>query len=229
MAGSSSASAEWLTEMMLKRVESASEEYRKREWEFLGFSHDEIMLHEAKIVLSYYKLACLALDIDSGKARDPLRLEEMFTEEEIANGFEFGTKHRRGWPERVTGYETRHLALNALKEWVDWEQSPGPDWARRAPRNVGEREGMTYANGEEWLEWNSKVLGGWKSCRDVYLLKMEFDEYLGFLKWEKAAKAGWEKRRKKVLGAPAGKKSAIVVKKSGELGKNGQRVRVSNT
>lgn len=220
-------SAEWLTEMVMKRVEAATEEYRQGEWESLALSNNEILLHEASVILSHYRMARLAIEIASGKARDPLRLEEMFTEEEIENGVEFGSKQRPGWPEIVTGYDTRSLALKALKDWVDWEQSSGPEGARHVPRKMNEVPGangfdLDYANGEEWLKWNSTMLGGWRSCRDVYLMRWQFLQYEEGLKWEKEAKEQWEKRRKKVLGEASGKKTAGAGKKVVQLGKSTQ-------
>lgn len=210
-------SAEWLTEMMLKRVESATEDYKKLEWEHPAFSHDEIMLHEAKIVIGYYKIARLALDIDSGKSRDPFRNDDLFTEDEIENGIEFGSKHKRGWPEIVTGYDTRHLALKELRDWVNWELSPGPEWAPRTPYNIYDRFGMEWPNGDEWLKWHTTACGGWKSAREVYLLREQFTQYQALRKQEDRK---GKKFSKKVLGATPNKKSVPVGKKATRGGKN---------
>jgi hypothetical protein len=215
-------SAEWLTKMLMQRVESATEEYRQRNWESASFSRDEVLLHEAAVILDNYRMARWAIEIATGKTRDPLRLEEMFTKEEIKNGVEFGSKREPGWPEIVTGYSTRDLALKALKDWVDWEQSPGPEWCRRAPRQMHEIPGAGFVdstNGEDWLKWTCKILEGWKSCRDVYLMRRHYLQYEEILKWEKDAKGPWEKRRKKVLGETSGKNSEEVGKKVVQPGK----------
>lgn len=218
-------SAEWLTEMLMKRVESATEEYQSINWHTQSLDQDEIVLFEANVILDYYRKARLAIQIAAGKARDPLRLEEMFTEEEIEDGVEFGSKRERGWPEIVTGYNTHDLALKALKDWVDWEQSPGPEWCRRSPRKMCEVPGaglVDSANGEEWLKWTCKLLDGWKSCRDVFLMRRHYLQYEEFLRWEKEAKEQWEKRRQKVLAATSGEKSAEVGEKVVQPGKSAQ-------
>jgi len=210
-------SAEWLTEMMLKRVESASDDYKKMEWEHERLSHDEIMLHEAKIVINYYQIARLALDIELGRARNPFRNDDLFTEDEIENGVEFGSKHKRGWPEIITGYDTRKNALKELRDWVDWELSPGPEWAPHPPRNIYDIYGMEYSNGEDWLKWHSTACGGWKSAREIYLLRQEFLQYQDLLKWEERMR---QKNSKKVLGETPVKKSAAAGKKTPSRGKN---------
>ena len=126
-----------------------------------------------------------------------------------------------GWPEIVTGYDTRSLALRALKDWVDWERSSGPAWCRRVPQKTFKILGEDFevADGEEWLKMSTALLDGWKDCREVYLMRRKFQQYEAGVKWEKEAKQQWEKRQKKVLGETSGKNSAEAGKKVAQPGK----------
>jgi hypothetical protein len=217
-------SAEWLTEMLMRRVESADESVREL-WNSQAFDRDEILLHEAAIILDDYRMALMAIEIATGKLNDPLRLEELFTKEQLESGVEFGSKRKPGWPEIVTGYDTRDLALKALKDWADWEQSPGPEWFRRSPRKMCEVPGAGFvdsANGEEWLKWTCKLLDGWKDCRDVFLMRRHYLQYEELLRHEKEAKDPWEKRREKVLVGCSGENLAKAGKKVAQPGKSAQ-------
>jgi hypothetical protein len=78
------------------------------------------------------------------------------------------------------------------------------------------------ANGEDWLKWTCKILDGWKSCRDVYLMRLHYLRYEDSLRWEKDAKGQWEKRRKKLLGETSGENLAEVGNKVIQLGKSAE-------
>ncbi len=223
IASTTKPSAEWLAEMLMNRVEAATEEDREL-WTSHAFDSDEIKLHEAAVILDYYRMALLAIEVSAGTLNDPLQLREFFTKEQLENGVEFGSKRESGWPEIVTGYRTRENALKALKDWVDWERSSGPEWCRRVPQKTFKILGIEHevADGEEWLQLNLRFLDGWRSCREVYLMRIGFLQYEKGLKWEREAKGPWEKRRKKVLGETSGENLAVVGNKVIQLGKSAQ-------
>lgn len=79
-------SPEWLAGMVHQVFNGLSEEQRQRRLAFVDMWREEALLYIARDILEFYDAAVVALDSRAGTIADPLRYEDVFTTDEIANG-----------------------------------------------------------------------------------------------------------------------------------------------
>lgn len=194
-------SPEWLAGMVHQVFNGFSEEERQRRLAAVDMQREEALLYVARDILEFYDAAVVAVETRAGELPDPLRYEDVFTADEIANGVLMGTKTKRGWANIATEQANFYRAKQQLVEWIDWlihqtkEECPPP--AMR-PHWIQKPEVYGYGrtnSGKHWVAVHEHI-GMPMPIYRVMRIKRDFAWYKKAAAWE-ANRAKAEKGEKK--------------------------------
>jgi hypothetical protein len=194
-------SPEWLAGMVHQVFNGFSEEERQRRLAAVDMQREEALLYVARDILEFYDAAVVAVETRAGELPDPLRYEDVFTADEIANGVLMGTKTKRGWANIVTEQANFYRAKQQLVEWIDWlihqtkEECPPP--AMR-PHWIQKPEVYGFGgtnSGKHWVAVHEHIRMPLPIYR-VMRMKRDFAWYKKLAAWE-AKWAREEKEEKK--------------------------------